>query len=292
MDPRIADYIRDNRRRYTKQALTDQLLEAGYSRDAIDATWAVLETPDRDATAGRGFWGRFWLFLIGANVVVFLGVLLLSGMLADLGGGGAILAVILAIALAIFALVAWGIVAITRPTTLSRGTALAIGAIVPLFLALLVGGTCYALVGGLGVGSRHAANAGTMRLTIDAPLLFDATGTGSCVPQPDGFSIYSDEVGRLDGRPVTVSLDVAKAPEAVDAQSSNLIIYLLSESPDQQEISFSSSPASQLTLDPNATALAGSLTFTDLAALEPIEPSAAPNSADQPISGTLAWQCD
>lgn len=290
MDMRIADYIRDNRSRYTRQALTDQLLAAGYSREAIDATWAVLDTPDRDATAGPSFWGRFWLFLIGVNVVVFLGVLLLSGMLTALAGGGAILGIILAVALATFALVAWGVVALTRPATLSRRTALAIGAVVPLFFALLVGGTCYALVGGLGVGGP-TQKPGTIRLTLEAPLSFDASGSGNCVPQPDGFSIYSGEVGRLDGRPVTVSLDVARAPEAVESLSSNLIIYLLSETPDQQEVSYTSSQATEVTLDPDATAFAGSLTFTDLAPAERLDPSSAPDSADQPISGTLTWKC-
>ena len=61
MDQRIADYIRDHRGTYTREALTQQLIDAGYTREAIDATWAALDTPDPDDTAGEGFWGRFFL---------------------------------------------------------------------------------------------------------------------------------------------------------------------------------------------------------------------------------------
>ena len=42
------------------------------SRESIDATWAVLDTPDPDDVVGEGFWGRFWIYLIGLNVVAFL----------------------------------------------------------------------------------------------------------------------------------------------------------------------------------------------------------------------------
>ena len=72
MDQRIADYIRDHRGTYTREALTQQLLDAGYTREAIDATWAALDTPDPDDTAGEGFWGRFFLVLIGINVAVLV----------------------------------------------------------------------------------------------------------------------------------------------------------------------------------------------------------------------------
>jgi hypothetical protein len=287
MDPRIADYIRDNRRRYTKQALTDQLLEAGYSREAIDATWAMLETPDPDSTVGEGFWSRFWLYLIGANVVVFLGVALLTGMLG--GGGGPILAVILGIALAIGALIAWGIVAATGPAKMGRGTALAVGAIIPLAFALLIGGSCYALVGASGL-SRPAPISGSMELTLSSPETFTATGVANCAPSLDGFSVSSDEAGQLDGRPINVTIDVRTA-EAGELKTPSLMIYLLSSSPEQQELGYISPPTGQLMLDPASGPFAGSLTFTDLEPAEPVDPSASPPLGGDPISGTITWEC-
>ena len=71
-DRRIADYISANRGKFTREAITQQLLDAGYEQGAIDATWAVLDTPDPDDVVGEGFWGRFWIYLIGLNVVAFL----------------------------------------------------------------------------------------------------------------------------------------------------------------------------------------------------------------------------
>ena len=72
MDQRIADYIRDHRGKYTREALTQQLIDSGYTREAIDATWAALDTPDPDDTAGEGFWGRFFMILVGINVAVIV----------------------------------------------------------------------------------------------------------------------------------------------------------------------------------------------------------------------------
>lgn len=293
MDPRIADYIRDNRRRYTKQALIDQLLEAGYSREAIDATWAVLETPDRDSTAGQGFWGRFFLILIGVNVVVLAGVVLLSGMLG--GGGGTIVAVILAVVLAIGGLIAWGVVAATQPAKLGPRTALAIGTIIPLLFAFLIGGSCYALVGGIsgGGGGGPPPASGTMELSIEQPTAFSASGAAHCSPGSDSFSVFSDEVRSADGRPVEVSIDVqtAPGPEGPAPIAPNLNIYMPSTSPDQQEISYTTTPSSDVSLETDAGPFAGSLTFTDLEPAEPIDPSASPPFGGEPISGTVTWQC-
>jgi hypothetical protein len=137
MDPRIADYIRANRRRYTRDAIRQQLIDAGHDPAEIDATWRVLDTPDADDVAGEGFWSRFWLYLIGVNLVVFAVVAVATGMLTGIGRGGETLLVIFGIALVFAALIAWAVVRSTRPTYLGRGTAMAIGAIIPALLALL-----------------------------------------------------------------------------------------------------------------------------------------------------------
>ena len=113
MDQRIADYIRDHRGKYTREALTQQLLDAGYTREAIDATWAVLDTPDPDDTAGEGFWGRFFLVLIGINVAVLVLVGLGTGSFSSPERLG--LLAILGVALGIGALIAWGVVALVGP---------------------------------------------------------------------------------------------------------------------------------------------------------------------------------
>jgi hypothetical protein len=77
MNPQIADYIRQNRQRYTRDSITTQLQVAGYDREAIDATWDRLASeeprpqPQPTHDAGHGM-GRFvWLApLAGALIVV------------------------------------------------------------------------------------------------------------------------------------------------------------------------------------------------------------------------------
>src|SRR5918992_555359 len=146
MDPRIADFIRANRKRYTREAIRQQLIDAGHEPDDIDAIWEMLHAPDPDV-AGVGCWGRFWLYLIGLNVAAFLLVVLSTGALAY---GAVGLAIVLAIALGIGALISWAIVAATGPTRMGRTTAMVIGGIIPLIFAFLIGGTCYALLGSFG----------------------------------------------------------------------------------------------------------------------------------------------
>lgn len=276
MDQRIADYVRENRGRYTRQAMIDKLLEAGYSRESIDATLAALDTPDPDSTAGEGFWSRFFPILIGVNVVIFVAVALLSGFLA--GPAPAIIGAILLVALAIGAFIAWGIVAATQPTRLNPRTAIVIGTLIPVFLALMIGGSCYALVSGTGGGGPPPTN-GSANLTLDPPPPFQGEGPAQCAPAPDGFSIFADEVGRLDGMPVSVQVQVGTAPGQGDYVT--LFIFVVSQAPDQQELSYSSSQNTSLILDPGATAFGGALRFNDLER----------DGGGESISGILTWQC-
>ncbi len=208
MDPRIADYIRENRRRYTRESLTKQLMSAGHDPGEIERTWAALDTPDADDVSGEGFWGRFALILVGINVGVFLLVGLLTGMLPSVAGGSIALLVILGVALVIGALIAWGIVAATGPTRLSRTTALVIGAAIPALFALLIGGACYALVGslgGLGSGGPPPAT-GTMELRLEGAFELDQETSAFCQPDGGGGLFVSSEVVGADGRVLFVNI--------------------------------------------------------------------------------------
>src|SRR5688572_20812232 len=204
MDPRIADYILANRKQYTREVIRQQLIDAGHDPAAIDATWAALDAPDPDAIAGEGFWSRFWLFLLGLNGAVFLLVVLTTGMVSNF-----VLAIVFAIALIIGALMAWGVVAATGPTKLGRTTAMVIGGVIPLVFALLIGGSCYALVGAVGPPPLPATS-GVMELQIDPPLAYDGTGRATCQPYRDetSFSVFAEDLGTHEGRIVNVSIDV------------------------------------------------------------------------------------
>lgn len=296
MDPRIADFIRDNRRRYTREAIRQQLIEAGHDPAAIDATWAALDAPDPDATAGEGFWSRFWLFLLGLNGAVFLLVFLTTGMVNNF-----VLAVVLAIALIIGALMAWGVVAATGPTKLGRTTAMVIGGVIPLVFALLIGGSCYALVGAIGPPPLPATF-GAMELHIDPPLAYDGTGRASCQPYRDesGFSVFAEDVGRQEGRTVNVSIDVFRAgdpglPAPAPGADGGVGVFLsFNPSGDRVAapfVSYTNTGSAVLDLEGPPGGASGTLTFEGLEP-EPIERPPDEIVDTDPISGTITWTCE
>lgn len=87
MDPRIADYIRANRGQYTREAITQQLVDAGHDRGAVEAAWTRLEDEEPLAGAGgrnlaRYVWILYWL---GAGIIV---VITLIATVGSGGGGG------------------------------------------------------------------------------------------------------------------------------------------------------------------------------------------------------------
>ncbi len=298
MDPRIADFIRANRETYTRQAIRERLINAGHDPAAIDATWAALETPDPDAVVGEAFWGRFWLFLVGLNVAVFVVVFLLTGMVNSV-----VLAVVLGIALAIGALIAWGIVVATGPTKMGRTTAMAIGGVIPIIFALLIGGSCYALVGAIGP-PPPPPNSGVMELQIGPPLEFQATGAAYCqtFEGGTGFNVYpQQELGTINGRAIHASVDSfpvdggpeggpapAPAPGVEGRPSLNMYVSLQPRSESDPPQEWYIGPNTQVEMDASADGLSGTATFEGLEAVQ-FEPG---GGVGAPISGSISWECE
>ena len=291
-DPRIADFIGANRARLTREAITQQLREAGYAQEAIDATWGVLDTPDADDEVGEGFWGRFWMYLIGLNVAAFLLVGLLTRMIPN----STVLAVVLAVALAIGAFVTLGVISLIRPTRLGRGAALAIGAIVPLFVTFLIAGACYALVGSMGP-LPPPPQSGTLTVQIDPPLELEATGSASCQLPPEGESYYNvylvSPISSSQG-PVSVYINAfADRPGGEPAPLVNISIG----NPEQFEDFADYQPGpggGGIEVDPASSPTRGSLTFEGLVPSEAIDEMGQPmdRSDADPISGTVQWNCE
>ena len=286
MDPRIADFIAKNQGKYTREAIRQQLIEAGHEPAAIDATWAILDTPDPDEAglAGEGFWPRFFIFLIGLNVAVFLIVALTTFMFEQPIG----LAGILAVALAIGALIAWGIVAAVGPAKLGRTTALVVGGAIPIVFALLIGGSCFALVSAIGPPPPPPVS-GQIELAITEPFTLEGSGSGTCQPTRNsiGFSVYGDNIGRIDDTPLYISVD------AYEDQPGHLVTNvsisaLAGGVPDP--LDWFSTPESSVQAEVAADGLSGTVTFTDLQAgtVDAAPPSGAGADA---ISGTISWSC-
>jgi hypothetical protein len=294
MDPRIADYIRANRRKYTREAITKQLIEAGHDPAEIERTWAALETPDPDAVAGEGFWGRFALILIGTNLGVLLLVGFLTGALQNAAQGGLILLAILAVVLAIGALMAWGIVAATGPARLGRTTALVIGIAIPLLFALLIGGACYALLGGMGFsgGTGSPPVTGTMSIRLEGGLDVDEEADALCAGAGPGDLFVSSEVTSSDGRIIFVS--IATITDGTGAAPRPTLNIELPPMTEEQAESF---PAWGSDMGPAVEEIewsiggpAGSVTFSGLPGMDH---GAAPAPSALPsLSGEISWTCE
>jgi hypothetical protein len=140
MDPRIADYIRSNRGRYTREAISQQLEEAGYDGAAIEATWEQLAA-EGSSSVGEGknlsmyVWILYWL---GAGIIAAITVLATVGSGGGPGftgfGFGWLIAYLLLTYLPA------RVVARARPSSTAGMLAVIVG--VPLIVVLIGGGIC------------------------------------------------------------------------------------------------------------------------------------------------------
>lgn len=296
MDPRIADYIRQHRDRYTRDAIRQRLAEAGYDPPDIDATWAALEAETRDVgtTGSPRFWRYFWVWVAATYLLAFVVVVMATELLTR---GGTLAALVYAVALGIALLAAWGIVAATRPAHRSRGTALAIGGVIPLVFALLVGGSCYGLIG----TPPPPPHSGLMELHLEPPHAFDGSGAAICQAATGagtGFGVRAENLGMLGGSQVSASIDafggVPKAPDAPLPSGRfdqvSLYISLVPVSGNELEAAYSNVAGSGLELDVSAAGLVGTVTFRELSSM-PVGPNGEPPGQDS-VSGSISWHCD
>jgi hypothetical protein len=288
MDPLIADYIRANRGRYTREAIRQQLIDAGYDPAVIDRTWAVLDTPDADDVAGEGFWRRFALIVIGINLGIFLIVGLLTGMLGNIAAS-AVLLIIFAVVLAIGALIAWGVVALTGPAKMSPTTATVVGAAIPLLFSLLIGGSCFALAGVIGPPPPPPIS-GQMQVQLGDPLNVDQAVEAQCQrsARPElGFSVYANLPG-AQGRELDISINVHPLEPGADPQPT-LLISVAPGAGTNPPMAWGNEAGPGATLDATLEGLNGTLRFTELPGTLIEGPE---GTAPEPLSGELTWTCE
>jgi len=145
MRPEIEAYLRDNGARYTPQALRRQLITAGFEPAEIDAALKETEAARAPRFAETSaLRSRFWLwaFLVNVATLVLVLLVVLQGDNASFTG---VVAVVLGIAL----LIGLGISGLIGRALLGNGMAVAL--IVPIIVAIVLGGTCAAMMGGRSV---------------------------------------------------------------------------------------------------------------------------------------------
>ena len=180
-NPNAVQYIRQYREIYTREAITSQLLAAGYPQEEIEAAWAAVEAdsapglPPPPAVHGRtGNWdagssyveprrkaietgAKFWLTLIGfvllsillgaLNVVPFGSIFGYDSPLAALGSVFCLGGVLLQVA----GLVA-GLVLLNKNRPVAQGLLFGVlisSVVIPALVFLILLGTCLVILGGL-----------------------------------------------------------------------------------------------------------------------------------------------
>jgi len=75
VDPRIAEYVRKHRERYTPEAIRQRLIEAGYPAADVDAAlMALIQEPPRRRSA----WGTVLQVLLVTIAVICVAALLVG----------------------------------------------------------------------------------------------------------------------------------------------------------------------------------------------------------------------
>jgi hypothetical protein len=82
-DPRIADYVRRHRERYTPEAIRQRLLEAGYPAADVDAALMALVQEPRPR---RSPWAGVLQVLLITVAVICVGALLIGAVCLGLSG--------------------------------------------------------------------------------------------------------------------------------------------------------------------------------------------------------------
>lgn len=298
MRPEIERYLREHGERYTTEALRRGLLDAKFDPVEVDNAlreWQVGQGPG-GASAGvrRNFWLWAGLMHLATLVLVVVGLVIVNGLQA-LG-----IALIGAAIMAVVMLVGWGLSGLAGRALLPQvGPWVALA--VPALSALLIGGTCLALLGGApGVAPEAPPRPGSLELRIDPPLRFSGSGPATCFvhPEASGVSMHAEDVGTLEGTTVAVSVDVFRpatdpaAPGPVEEEpvTDAIVTITLVPGGGNPQAGYQSTEPGSVDVEASADLLSGTVRFDRLAPVVFEGPAADPDR--EPISGTMMWTCE
>ena len=288
MDPEIKRYLDEHGATYTRDALRASLIDAGHDPAAVDTAlvqWEATRTGRGADPEKRRTFGRWAIGLhVAALVAVFILIVALKGTTAVGVAllGCAVLGVALVIGWAISSLIG---------RALLPGAGAVVALIVPAISALLLGGTCFAL---LNAAVGTPPHQGTVHLEILAPRAFDASGDASCYVGrgSPGVQVNSQSLGTLDGKPVSVSVGWYSDDPNNPAPGSSTSISVFLEATGEGEkgpVFFSVIFSTKLEVDVAPEGLTGTIRFEGLAE----EPTGAPGQPSTPeaLSGSVSWDC-
>ena len=288
MDPEIKHYLDEHGATYTRDALRSSLIQAGHDPAAVDA--ALGEWEAARAGAGSDLEKRmtFGRWAIGLHAAALVAVFIL---IVALKGTTAIGLALLGCAILGVALVIGWVISSMIGRALLPGAGVIVALIVPAISALILGGTCFAL---LNAAFATPPRQGTIDLEILAPRAFDGSGAASCYVGGGsaGVQVNSQRpLGTLDGKTVGVSVswygDDPNNP--APASSTSISVFLDATGEGEGARSFSVIFSTKLEVDVSPDASSGTIRFEGLAS----EPTGAPGeSSPEEISGSVSWNCE
>ena len=285
MNPEIKRYLEEHGATYTPEALRKGLLDAGYDPAEIDIAlsgWNAGEASGPEAVRKRTF-GQWALRLHIASLVgVFLLLVALKGTTA-IG-----LALLGCAVLGVALVIGWLISSAIGRALLPHGGVF-IALVVPAISAILLGGSCFAL---LSSAISTPPRQGTVDLEILAPRAFVGSGAANCSTGGGiiGVNVSSQPLGTLDGKQVSVYVSWYRDDpnNPAPASSTSVSVLLDTHAEGDGSESFSAIFSTQFQVDAAPDALTGVIRFTGLAS-EPREPITTPSP--EVISGTVSWDC-
>lgn len=280
MNPDIRRYLDEHGATYTPEALRRGLLDAGYDPTEVDRALDECRTSNAapaDA-ADRSALRRLSILIhAGALLVVAVALLLLYGV--SQVTTVVIVGIVLGLALLIGYAISWRIGRRLLPRT-----GLTVALLAPIVSALLLGGSCLALIRGV---TGPPPRPGTVELRITAPMTFEATGSASCFGDPTITSITAQDIGTIDGRAVYVILNMGLHPGAAP----ELFIDLQPRSATGTGLSFSDDGGGRIDIQTEPDGRTGSVAFDRIRAME-YEPEPTQSGDARQITGTVEWTCD
>jgi hypothetical protein len=290
MDPAIKRYLDEHGATYTPDALRRGLLDAGHDAVTVSAAlreWQAEQTANLPGQEDQRTFSRWAVRLhLAALVATFVVLLVLKGT-PNLG-----LIVLAAVVLGVTLIIGWVVSSFFGRMLLPR-TGVRMALILPAISALALGGSCFALIN---ASIREPPRAGTVHLTILAPLAFEGSGAADCYVGGGsiGVQVNSRDLGTHDGKAVSVYVSWYGTPDpALPTHASDASVSVLLEPPPADgklPESYSTIFSTQITVGAARDALSGTMQFEGLVA-EPTGPSPA-ESPPEPISGSVTWACE
>jgi len=285
MNPKIEDYLRKNGAEYTTKALRGQLLKAGYEATEIDAALKETEAARAPQLARtKALRSQFW---VAASVVNFVVLIVVTGLVGSNTYAGAVF-----IVLGIVMLLGLGISG-TIGSALLAGRGLFFALAVPVVVALILGGTCFAMMQpGSGTGMEPSTTyPGSMSLRIDAPLPFTGSGAATCETLTDVFSVTATDLGSIGEMPVSVFMNGPGSPlvQPGDGDRKVYVEVRVSEANPKGGYVFGVPSMEEGVPMRPADGASGRI---ELHGLQQFVTGASPLEGQDSISGTITWTCD